>query len=287
MTAFDLAYVGFLYTAFAVFIVGFIYRIVKWANIPVPLKIVTTGSGYVDNPKSTRAVVLRMASEILVFRSLLRNTTYDLEKNETKSNKWLWVGALAFHWTLFIIIVRQLRYFMEPVPSWITSLRTIDEIGTSIPGLYYSSLLIIVALLYLLIRRLIYPELRFISLFSDYFALLLLLAIVLSGDILAYYVRVDVVEVKVFMLSLLAFKPAVPELHWLFFLHLFFVYVLLAYLPFSKLMHIPGIFFSPTRNQINDARIRRHANPWDYPVKIDSWEEYAKRLEDDLKAVEK
>ncbi|MCS4541050.1 MAG: sulfate reduction electron transfer complex DsrMKJOP subunit DsrM [Euryarchaeota archaeon] len=274
------------YVAFVIFVIGFVQRIISWANIPVPLKIVVTG-GYLEKPKTYLGVILRMASEIFVFRSLLRNTSYDFEKDETRGNKWLWLGSLAFHWMLLIIILRQLRYFFEPSLSWVVSLRTIDQIGAFIPGLYYSGLLIIAALLYLLIRRFVYPELRFISLFSDYFALLLLLAIVISGDLLAYYIRVNVVEVKAYMLSLLAFKPVVPELHWFFFLHLFFVWVLIAYFPFSKLVHAPGIFFSPTRNQKNDSRVRRYVNPWNYPVKVESWEQYAKRFEADLKAIEK
>jgi len=33
-------------------------------------------------------------------------------------------------------------------------------------------------------------------------------------------------------------------------------------LPFSKLLHIPGVFLSPSRNQPDDAREQRRLAPW-------------------------
>ena len=55
---------------------------------------------------------------------------------------------------------------------------------------------------------------------------------------------------------------------------LFLVSVLFAYFPFSKLMHLGGVFLSPTRNLVNNSRIKRHINPWNYSVKTHSYEEY-------------
>ena len=45
-------------------------------------------------------------------------------------------------------------------------------------------------------------------------------------------------------------------------LHLALVAALMAVFPFSKLLHAPGLFFSPTRNQADDPRERRHVAPW-------------------------
>lgn len=273
-----ITYAAVFYAAVAIFILGFIYRIIKWANIPVPLKITTTGSGYMENPKSTFAVLLRMASEILVFRTLFRNTLYDLETNKIMNNRILWLGAIVFHWSFLLIVLRHVRFFTEPVPSFIVQLQA---------TLAISGVIILPALLYLLTRRMVFAEMRYISIFSDYFILLLILAIVITGNLVNYFLRIDLVHAKMLMLSLLAFRPIADDIHWLFALHLTLVAVLMAYFPFSKLMHAPGIFFSPTRNQKNDARVRRHVNPWNYPVKIDSWEEYSERFKEDFNDVGK
>ncbi len=70
----------------------------------------------------------------------------------------------------------------------------------------------------------------------------------------------------------------------LFFGHLLLVCVLIAYLPFSKLMHMIGVFLSPTRNLANNNRAVRHVNPWDYPVKVHTYEEYEDEFRDKMKA---
>ena len=64
-------------------------------------------------------------------------------------------------------------------------------------------------------------------------------------------------------MSLATFSPAVPAgVGSLFFAHLFLICILLAYFPFSKLLHAPGLFFSPSRNQVDDPRERRHLAEW-------------------------
>ena len=44
-------------------------------------------------------------------------------------------------------------------------------------------------------------------------------------------------------------------------MHLALVALLMLIFPFSKLLHAPGVFFSPTRNQVDDPRERRHLAP--------------------------
>jgi hypothetical protein len=58
--------------------------------------------------------------------------------------------------------------------------------------------------------------------------------------------------------------------------------VLLAYFPFSKLMHFGGIFLSPTRNLTTNSRAVRHINPWNYPVQIHSYEEYEEEFREKM-----
>jgi nitrate reductase gamma subunit len=140
-------------------------------------------------------------------------------------------------------------------------------------------------LAYLLFRRLTNPQVRYISLFTDYFALFLLLGLVISGLLIRYFTRVDIIAVKQLAVGLITFSPVVPEaVGPLFFVHLFLLSVLIAYFPFSKLMHMPGIFLSPTRNLANDSRATRHVNPWNYPVKVHTYQEWEDEFHDKIVA---
>jgi nitrate reductase gamma subunit len=151
------------------------------------------------------------------------------------------------------------------------------------PVLYLTSVILLVALLYLLYRRLANPQLRYISLVGDYFALFLLLGIAGSGFWLRHLTKTDIASVKALLLSLTHFAPAVPaSISPLFYGHLFLVCVLLLYFPLGKLMHMPGVFLSPTRNLANNNRAVHHVNPWDYPVKVHTYDEYEDELREKM-----
>lgn len=287
------------YTAFATFLLGVSYRILVWARSPVPFRIPTTcgqqkslpwiKAGWLESPSSTLGVVARMALEVGLFRSLFRNTRTELHEGPRLvygEYKFLWLAALAFHWSFLFIFLRHLRFFLEPVPTFVNVLSTVDgffQIG--VPGLYMTDLVIAGALGYLLLRRLTDPQVRYISLFADYFALFLLLGLVLSGILMRYFVRIDTLAVKQFALGLVTFSPVIPkEVGPLFFAHLFLLSVLAAYFPFSKLMHMGGVFLSPTRNLANTSRMKRHINPWNAPVTIHTYEEWEDEFRDKIRA---
>lgn len=290
--------VVFPYIAFVLFLGGLIYRVLSWAKIPVPFRIPTTcgqetslpwiKQAKLDNPSSTAGVVGRMALEVLLFRSLTRNTRSELGQNGRLSygaSLMLWLGAIVFHYSMLVIVFRHLRFFFEPVPGCITFAQDLDgflEIGT--PVFYITSFLFIGALGYLLVRRLTNPQVRYISLANDYFPLLLLLGIGLSGFWLRYITKTDIVGVKELAMGWVGFSPAVPDtVAPLFYGHLFLVCVLLAYFPFSKLAHMAGVFLSPTRNLANTNRMAFHKNPWDYPVKVHTYEEYEDEFREKMK----
>ena len=284
--------------AFAVLLVGFCWRVVRWASAPVPFHIpVTCGqqkslpwirSAKIDNPSTQWGVVGRMAGELLLFRSLFRNNRARLSGGRLilGESAGLWLCSLAFHWALLLILLRHLRLFLEPVPAFVNALERLDgffQIG--VPPLYFSDVILVGALAWLLLRRFRDPALRYLSLFSDYFALFLLLAIAVTGILMRYFTRVDIFSVKQFALSLAAFRPAAPQaLSTLFLCHLLFVCALAAYLPFSKLMHMGGVFLSPTRNLANNSRSRRHINPWNAPVKTHTYAEWEEEFRDKIQA---
>lgn len=276
------------YLAFLVFVTGFVFRVVLWAKSPVPFHITTTcGQGKslpgikwnpLESPACGWGVVGRMLAEVLFFRSLFRNSRVEIGHGRTlySSAKWLWVFALLFHWSLLIILVRHLRFFIEPIAPWINTLSALDgffEIG--LPTLYLSNVLILAGLGFLVLRRMLAPRIRYLSLFSDYFSLFLIVGAAGTGILMRYFFPVDLLAVKTLALGLVTLAPSAPKgLSPFFYIHLFYVSALLIWFPFSKLMHAGGVFLSPTRNLANDSRKKRHVNPWNAPVKVHPYEEY-------------
>ena len=287
----------FPYAAFTVFIVGFIYRVVQWAKAPVPFRITTTcgqqtslpwiRTNPLENPSGLWGVIGRMSLEIFLFRSLFRNTKVDiLQKRPVYgSAKWLWFFGLLFHWSLLIIVLRHLRFFIEPIAPWINGLSAVDgffEIG--IPTLYLSDAAILAGLSFLFLRRVVVPQVRYISLFTDYFSLLLILGVVSTGLLMRHFFPADLLQVKNLALGWVTFSPVVPKgIGTVFYIHLCFVFTLLSWFPMSKLMHMAGVFLSPTRNLANDNRMRRHLNPWNAPVKVHTYEEYENEFREKMK----
>ncbi len=294
------------YAAVLTFVVAFWYRVWSWARSPVPFRIPTTcgqqkslpwiNAAKIDNPTTTGAVIVRMLLEIFCFRSLFRNTHMSFHETGTgvrityRWEIWLWVFAMAFHYSFLVVLLRHMRFFFEPVPMVIQLLENLDSffriewmssvVGIGLPGVFVSGLVLLAAVTFLFLRRLLSPKIRYISLAADYFPLFLIMAIALTGIMMRYFLKTDIVGVKSLVWGLVTLQPALPEtVGSLFYVHLFLVTVLLVYFPFSKLMHMGGVFLSPTRNLTTDTRARRHVNPWNYPVKVHTYEEY----EDDFR----
>jgi nitrate reductase gamma subunit len=286
------------YLAACLFIGGFIYRVAKWASSPVPFHIPTVcgqqrslgwiKSSRLESPSTTAGLMGRMALEILFFRTLLRNDRVELKRGEKLvygSNRYLWLGGMLFHWSLLIILFRHLRFLTQPVFPGVAAVVHMDSLfQIGLPEFYMSGLLILAALSYLLLRRLIYPQLRLISLPADYFALFLLLDIVLSGVLMRHLFKIDLEAAKELAMGIVTLHPVVPKgVGTIFFVHLFLVSFLVAYFPFSKLMHAPGVFLSPTRNLKNDSRSHRHVNPWSYPVKVHTYGDWEDEFREAMK----
>ena len=277
------------YLAVLVFIAGMIFRVLKWGSSPVPFRIPTTCGqqkslpwikhSKLENPSGVLGVMGRMALEVLLFRSLFRNLKTQLGEDKKLSYgeaKWLWAAGLAFHWSFLIILVRHLRFFTDPVPMAVKMAESLDsflQIGT--PLLYITDVVLLAAVLYLFLRRIGIPQLSYISLINDYFPLFLIFGIGLTGVLMRYFTKTDIVSVKMMAMNLVSFHPSIPQgIGVLFYIHLFLLSTLFAYFPFSKLAHMAGVFMSPTRVLANTSRVKRHINPWNYPVHVHTYEEY-------------
>lgn len=293
------------YLALIIFVVGFVSRVLGWAYSPVPFRIPSTcgqqkslpwiRQAALDNPSTKGGVVARMILEILVFRSLFRNLRFELKEGRLSYiwEKWLWIFAMAFHWAFLAVVVRHLRFFTEPVPIWVQFVEYLDSfvrveifnpvLQIGLPGVFMSGLVLLAAVTFLFLRRIFMSQVNYVSLASDYFPLVLIMGIAISGIMMRYFTKVDIVSVKEFTMGLITFSPKIPEgVGGIFYVHLFLVSVLLIYFPFSKLMHLGGIFLSPTRNLANNSRMERHINPWNYPVPVHTYEEYEEEFREKM-----
>jgi len=286
------------YAAMAIFFFGVLRCFIQWSRIPNPFRIPTTGGqqkgldwipqSRLDNPYTTGQVIGRVLSEVFLFRSLFRNLAPRVGADNTgvtyASAKWLWLFAIVFHYAMLTTVFRHLRFFTNPVPWPVRLLEGMDgwlEVG--IPQIMVSGILLLLGVSLLLARRLVIPRLRYISLMNDFFPLFLLLAIATTGALMRYIVGIDVTSVKQLVMGLVSFRPtAIEGIGPLFFIHIFLVSTLLAYFPFSKLMHAVGIFFSPTRDQAGNNRAVHHENPWNYPVKFHSYKDYEAEFRDKM-----
>jgi nitrate reductase gamma subunit len=224
------------YFATLLFVVGLLYRISTYARTPAPLKIPTTPA-----PTTTGGVVFRMTREVVFFESLF------------KSNLWIWGLGMLFHASLALVIMRHLRYFTEPVWAWVAIAQ---------PFGMYAGITMLLGLLGLWGRRLFVERIRYISTPSDHLMLLLLIGIAVSGLMMTFVAHTDVIVVKGYFLGLMHLNVQALPADVLLYVHLSLVATLAVVFPFSKLLHAPGVFFSPTRNQKDNPREARHLSAW-------------------------
>jgi nitrate reductase gamma subunit len=236
MSALTIAYALLFYAATAVLVLGVAAKIRSYLRTPAPLKIPTTPA-----PTTQGGVALRLTREVVLFESLF------------KSSKWTWIFGWMFHAALLLVLLRHLRYFQEPV--W-TPVLWVQFFGT------YAGFAMVAGLAGLWARRFLVDRVRYISTPSDHLHLALLLAIGLSGLAMRFVAHTDIVALKAFMLGLMRFDwqplPGDP----LLLLHLTLVALLMFVFPISKLLHAPGLFFSPTRYQVDNPREARHVAAW-------------------------
>ena len=236
MSSITIIYGVMFYIATAVFVIGTARKIIQYSRVPAPLKIPTTPA-----PTTRLGVVGRLLREIVFFESLF------------KGSKWSWLFGWLFHFGLLIVVIRHLRYFTEPV--WAIA-EILGDIGV------YMGWLMVLGLLGLLVRRFCVDRIRYISAPSDFLMLFLIIAIGVSGLLMKHVLHTDIVQLKAFIFGLLTFNWQTLPQEPILLVHLALVIVLMLIFPISKLLHGPGLLFSPTRNQVDNPREQRHITPW-------------------------
>jgi len=236
MSALAVGFAALFYFAAGVLVVGLVLKIRSYVRTPAPLLIPTTPA-----PTTATGAALRLTREVVFFESLF------------KGSKWTWLFGWMFHASLLLVLLRHLRYFQDPVWAPIVF---VQFFGT------YAGLTMVAGLAGLWARRVLVDRVRYISTPSDHLHLALLVAIGLSGLAMRFVAHTDIVALKAFMRGLMSFEilplPADP----LLLVHLSLVALLMIVFPISKLLHAPGLFFSPTRYQVDNPREARHQAAW-------------------------
>ena len=236
MSALTITFAILFYLATAILILGVAHKVWLYAKTPAPLKIPTTPA-----PTTRAGVAFRMLKELTIFESLF------------KSNKWTWLFGWLFHFGLLLVLLRHLRYFTDPVWAWVTFLQPFGK---------YAAFMMLIGLIGLLARRILVDRVRYISAPSDHLMLLLLIAIGVSGALMTFVEHTDIITLKFFLLGLMAFTLSPLPNDIILIVHLSLIILLMIIFPFSKLLHAPGVFFSPTLNQVDNPRERRHVVKW-------------------------
>ena len=248
MSALTITFAILFYIATAILIVFVARKVWIYKKTPAPLKIPTTPA-----PTTRSGVAFRMVKELTIFESLF------------KSNKWIWLFGWMFHFGLLLVLLRHLRYFTDPVWGWVAFLQPFGK---------YAAFMMLAGLAGLWARRLFVDRVRYISSPSDHLMLLLLIAIGVTGALMTFVTHTDIVALKSFLIGLMTFTWASAEgltnmpNDIILVVHLALVITLMIIFPFSKLLHAPGVFFSPTRNQVDNPREQRHIAEWATKLEI-------------------
>ena len=193
MDTVSILYIVLFYAATFVLLFATAMKVLSYARTPAPLRIATTPA-----PTSRSGVVFRMLKELVLFASLF------------KSNKWTWLFGWLFHFGLFVVLLRHLRYFVAEPWLWLNWLQPFGK---------YASIAMIVGLVGLLLRRLAVDRVRYISSPSDHLMLLLLIFIAATGMLMTFYEKVDIISLKAFFLGMISFDPQPLPMDRLILLH--------------------------------------------------------------------
>ncbi len=214
---------------FVVFLAGLAYRLFEWRKLALP------------------KMTLYPAPEpgAKTFWGVLKATFFS--PGLFKADKFLWAGAWVFHAALALIIIGHVRVATDFPALW-AALGINPDVMSATVGTS-AGIIILAATVLLTFRRLTIPRVQEITQAGDYLALILLLAVILSGNAMRFQGHFDLNLTREYFTGLFRFQFPLPPLNGWFLTHFLFSQVLLLYLPFSKFLHLGGIFFTQTALQ--------------------------------------
>ncbi len=220
------------YVAVVVFVVAMVHRIFTWQKLPSPPMTL-----FPSPPPEENATSINTMKEAVLFRSLFRG-----DRN-------LWIFAWGFHAVLALIFIGHVRVVSNVDDLFL-------RMGMSEAGIQAMSggaggaagILILLAALVLLIRRLVVPRVKEITGVGDIFALALIGAILITGNMMRFGPEhFDLTLTREYFAGLVFFQGVgSSELlaNNTFLTHMGLAFLLLMYIPFSKILHFGGIFFT-------------------------------------------
>jgi len=214
------------YVALIGFVAGVVYRLVSWQRLPQPAPMTlypTQGSGL--------GPLLR---EALLLPSLRRGDGS------------LWKLAWVFHATLAIAFVGHLRVVTQIGDRALAGLGAgpgaIAVLSAGLGGA--AGIVLLIAIAGFIARRLLVQRVREISSAPDFAGLLLLTAVIASGNLMRWLGSPSELSLaRAWVGSLLTLSPHAPR-SVLLLVHAFFAELLILYVACSKLMHFGGFFFT-------------------------------------------
>lgn len=212
-----------------VLVVGLIYRFRIWWKLPIPKMTLFPA------PDPGSDTFLGVLKATFFFPGLF------------KGDKSLWAAAWVFHAMLVLILVGHVRVAMDFPRLWAALGINADSMSAWSGGA--AGIVILLTVIFLLLRRMSLERVREITQGGDWFALVLVLLIIFSGNAMRFLEHFDLKLTRAYFASLVMFKFSLPPLKGWFLLHFFLGQVLFMYLPFSKLLHFGGIFFTQTALQ--------------------------------------
>lgn len=215
------------YLTLLVGVLGLARRIARWRRAPA------AGAPLFPLPRTRTATWRRLAAELCLLRGLHAG-----DRN-------LWLGAWPLHVALALLAVGHIRAFVDFPGLWQAlglAPEAVDKLAGASGGAV--GLVAMTACLYLLARRGLVRRVREITGPGDVLALLLLLAVIVSGNALRFGPPLDLGPVRDYCAALVRLRPVpLPEVPG-FAVHFLLAQALFAWAPWSKFLHAPGVFLA-------------------------------------------
>lgn len=229
VVAYTLSYIT-PYLAVVILLGGIAVQMVRWSKAkPVPAHL-----SLYPRPESRVGRIGDALLDMFTLKGLFR------------VNRLLWAGGLIMHLGLLLLILGHIRvvtdfYFLWDWLGWgDAETHTFSAVAGTTAGVLF-----FIPLIYLLLRRFA-GAVKWLSTPEDYFVLVLLIGIAITGMHMRAVLEVDQEAMRRFMQGLYIFRwEPVPESAGISFIyHFALVQLLMIYFPFGKLLHTIGSVFN-------------------------------------------
>jgi nitrate reductase gamma subunit len=227
-----------------IFVIGIVYRIVKFATMPVNLRWEvypvphedrdkrSIGASYMEEIdwakkppyKSLWGEIVEMGYEIFLLRKVREYNPYKI-----------WAPSMAMHWGIYLLFIWVFLLLAENI----FDIKSLNEI-TIITGIF-SFILGASGCIILIIKRAANADLRLYTAPVDYFNLLFLFSIFATGFI-SWWTDPSFIYSRKYINNLISLNPSHPPFEVM--LNFLLLELFLIYMPFTKLLHYVAKYFT-------------------------------------------